>query len=89
MNSTYTKVPKVTQNVVHTVVQKQVQPVEVVKPTVIRKTVQRKKPIIQENIKQVPKVVQQAVPVQKVVQAAASCREFRHALFIVCFFPKV
>jgi len=44
------KVPKVMQNVVDTVVQNQVQPIEVVKPKIVQKIVQRKKPIIQENV---------------------------------------
>jgi hypothetical protein len=37
------------------------------KPKIIQKTVQRKKPIIQEHITEVTKVVEEVVPVQKVV----------------------
>jgi len=47
------KVPKVLQTLVDTLVQNQIQTMEVVKPTIIHKIVQRKKPIIQEHISQV------------------------------------
>merc|ERR1719223_2007955 len=45
------KVPKVTQTVIDTTVQNQVQTIEVVKPKIVQKIVQRKKPIIQEQIR--------------------------------------
>merc|ERR1719242_356903 len=62
------KVPKITQPVIDTVVQNQVQVIEVEKPKMVTRTVQRKKPVIQEHITHVPKIVKQQVPVQKVVQ---------------------
>merc|ERR1712032_294706 len=43
------KVPKVQQIITDTVVQNQVQTIEMEKPKIIQKTVQRKKPIIQEH----------------------------------------
>jgi hypothetical protein len=61
-------VPKVNNTVVNTVVQHQIQKIEVVKPTIVHKVVQRKKPIIQEHIQEVPKVMVQHVPVQRVVE---------------------
>merc|ERR1712050_289979 len=61
------KVPKITQQVIDTLVQHQVQTVEVEKPRIIQKTVQRKKPILQENITQVPKIMEQIVPVEVIV----------------------
>ena len=61
------KVPKVEQIVTHTVVQNQVQTTEMEKPKIIQKTVQLKKPIIQEHITEVTKVVEEVVPVTKVV----------------------
>merc|ERR1712061_899379 len=61
------KVPKVQQIVTDTVVQNQVQTIEMEKPKIIQKTVQRKKPIIQEHITEVTRVVEEVVPVQKVV----------------------
>lgn len=42
-------------------VQHQIETVEVVKPTVVHKVVQRKKPIVQERVQQVPKVMVQQV----------------------------
>merc|ERR1711881_625512 len=51
------KVPKVEQIVTDTVVQNQVQTIEMEKPKIIQKTVQRKKPIIQEHITPVTKHV--------------------------------
>merc|ERR1712188_55332 len=62
------KVPKITQQVMHTLTQNQVQTIEVEKPKIIQKTVQRKKPIIQERIVQVPKIIEEIVPVDKIVQ---------------------
>ena len=87
------KVPKVLHTTVDTVVQNQVETIEVVKPTVVgapsglsskrlevHKVVQRKKPVIQEQVQHVPKaggkqfgllsseVMVQQVPVQKVVE---------------------
>merc|ERR1712178_362518 len=61
-------IPKVTNTVVHTCVENQVQTVEVEKPKIIQKTVQRKKPIVQDHVTQVPKVMTQTVTVPKVQQ---------------------
>merc|ERR1712227_1013926 len=62
------KVPKVHNTTVHTCVQNQVQTIEVEKPKIIHKIVQRKKPVFQDHITHVPKVVQQTVEVQQVTQ---------------------
>ncbi len=50
------KVPKVMQTVVDTLVQHQVQTIEVEKPKIVTRTVQRKNTVIQEHITHVPKV---------------------------------
>ena len=56
------KVCKIQQRVRYTVHQDQHQTIE--QPTIVQKTIHRKKPIIQEHIK-VPKIVEQIVPVVK------------------------
>ena len=62
------RVPKVLNTVVDTVVQHQIENIHVMKPTVVHKVVQRRKPIIQERIQHVPKIMVQHVPVQKIVE---------------------
>ena len=65
------RVPKVLNTVVDTVVQHQIENIHVMKPTVVHKVVQRRKPIIQERIQHVPKIMVQQVPVQKIVERQA------------------
>ena len=55
------KVPKIQKSIVDTVVQNQVRTVEVERPTVVRKTVQHMRPIIQERITQVTRVVEEVI----------------------------
>ena len=57
------EVLRITLKVMGQVVQKQVQTIEVENPLTIQKTVQRKKPIIQEQVTQVQKIVEEVVPV--------------------------
>merc|ERR1712176_1613012 len=62
------KIPRITNTVVHTCVENQVQTVEMEKPKIIQKTVQRRKPIVQDHVTQVPKVMTQTITVPKVQQ---------------------
>ena len=62
------KVAKVTQKVVDRVVQNQTQTIEVVKPRIVQKTIQRKKPLIQEQIQQVTRIVEEVQTVLRKVQ---------------------
>merc|ERR1712050_552333 len=54
-------------NTVDIVTTQETEYIKVEKPKIIQKTVQRKRPIIQESITQVPKIVEQIVPVEVVV----------------------
>merc|ERR1712227_204969 len=62
------KVPKIHNTTIHTCVQTQIQTIEVEKPKIIHKIVQRKKPVFQDHVTHVPKVIQQSVEVPKVQQ---------------------
>ena len=52
------KVPKITKMQQNTVVQDMVQPVELEKPKIIKKTIQRKQPVIKTQVKVVTKNVE-------------------------------
>merc|ERR1711957_531200 len=62
------KKPKLIKHITDNVVHNQVQTIEVEKPRIVHKTVTRKRPVVQEKITHVPKMVEEHVTVQKIVQ---------------------
>merc|ERR1719498_1575908 len=61
------KVPKVQNTVVHSTTQHTIQTIEVEKPKIIHKIVNRKKPVIQQHVTHIPQEVPQVQFIDKVV----------------------
>merc|ERR1719498_1820348 len=64
------KVPKVQNTVVHSATQHTIQTIEVEKPKIIHKIVNRKRPVIQHHITHIPQEVPQVQYIDKVVDVS-------------------